>query len=304
MAEFDSVCAALCLLTRAAPAEDMPPPLSRGMMSRLLSAGALAGLVLRETDLIDAALLDRARLLLSRAKSVYRCLEIYLEQGYEVILPQDDLWPERLFVLGARMPQFLFLRGNRSLLSARKIAVAGSREIPASVVRSSYDIGRRIAGEGFCLVCGGARGVDMAAQRGAMDGGGALVLVPAQPEKRLFEDPEYQAVIGAGRMLIVYDSLPDDPFSPQRAIARNHTIYALGEAAIAVAPRDGVGGTWRGALDCLSMGGTPVFVPRGESLGGAGGEALVSRGARWFDPSLALEGQLLFSRQTDLFSVI
>lgn len=304
MAEFDSICAALCLLTGAAPAEGMPAPLSRGMMHRLLSAGALSGLVLRETDLVEAELLDRARLLLARARAVYRCLEGYVEQGYEVILPEDELWPERLLALGARMPQFLFLRGNRALLSGRMIAVAGSREIPPAVVRASHDLGRNIADEGFCLISGGARGVDAAVQQGVLDSGGSLLLVPAQPERKLFSGRGFKDLLHEERMLIVYDSLPDDPFSPQRALARNHTIYALGEAAIAVAPRDGVGGTWRGALDCLASGCTPVFIPSGELLGGAGGEALVSRGAKWFDPSGSLGSQLFSCRQTDLFSMI
>ena len=304
MAEFDSICAALCLLTGAAPAEGMPAPLSRGMMHRLLSAGALSGLVLRETDLVEAELLDRARLLLARARAVYRCLEGYYEQGYEVILPKDDLWPARLLALGARMPQFLFLRGNRALLSARMIAVAGSREIPPEVLHASHDLGRRIADEGFCLISGGARGVDAAAQQGALEGGGSLLLVPAQPERKMLSMQAPKDLLNEGRMLIVYDSLPDDSFSPQRAIARNHTIYALGEAAIAVAPRDGVGGTWRGVMDCLAAGCTPVFIPRGELLGGAGGEALVSRGAEWFDPSRSLGSQLFPCRQTDLFSAI
>ena len=71
---------------------------------------------------------------------------------------------------------------------------------------------------------------------------------------------------------------------------------------LAVASRDGIGGTWRGAVDCLSMRCTPVFVPRGEGLGGAGAGGLLARGAKSIDLSQPLRFQLCLPRQTDLFS--
>lgn len=303
MADFDSICAVLCLMTRAAADEDMPMPVSRPAMRRLLSSGGLHGLVLRHTDGIEPALLARARVLLSRAKAVYQCLEGYRERGYEVILPQDAFWPRRLFAMGDRMPQFLFLRGNKELLSKRMIAVAGSRDIPRDVWDASCRLGKRIADEGFCLVSGCARGVDMGSESGALRAGGSAVLVPALPDTVVLERKPRRDALEGDRLLVVYDTLPDDPFSAQRALARNRTIYALGEAAIAVAPRDRIGGTWHGAADCLHMGCTPVFVPEGEALAGMGGAALIARGARIVGISRPLAGQLFCAGQTDLFSV-
>lgn len=303
MADFESVCAALCLMTQAASTADLPAPLSRQMVSRLIASGALKGLILRDTPAVDAALLERARLLLSRAKSVYECLERYCDRGYEVILPQDAAWPQMLFALGERMPQFLFLKGNKELLAGRKIAVAGSRNVAQRVLKASWDLGARITGEGFCLITGGARGVDTAAELGAINAGGSVVLVPAVPDYELFDQSERLDALESGRLLVVADSLPDDPFSAQRALSRNHTIYALGDAAVAVAPRDGVGGTWRGAADCLHMGCTPVFVPSDNALAGPGGDGLIARGAGRVDLSLPLGSQLFSVSQTDLFSV-
>lgn len=304
MAEFDSICAALCLLTRAAAEEDMPAPITRQMMARLISSGALHGLVLRNAEEIAPALLSRARMLLSRAKAVYRCLEDYRECGYDVILPQDAVWPRRLFAIGERMPQFLFLRGNLELLDKKAVAVAGSRDISRHVWEASCGLGKRIADEGFCLVCGGARGVDMGVESGALHTGGDVMIVPAGPDAAVFENKMRDGALRDGRLLVIYDTLPDDPFSAQRALARNHTIYALGEAAIAVAPRERVGGTWHGAADCLNMRCAPVFIPEGKELAGAGGAALLARGARRVDISRPLDGQLFSASQTDLFSAL
>ena len=103
--------------------------------------------------------------------------------------------------------------------------------LPEETLAAARHVGRSLADEGLTLVCGGAQGVDTAVQSGLLEAGGSLVLVPAMPASQL---PGWQALSRAldeGRLLLVSDALPDDPLSPQRAIARNHTIYALGEAA-------------------------------------------------------------------------
>lgn len=299
VADFDRICAVLCLMTDAAHEEGMPQPVSRAAMHRLLSSGTLDGLALRDRGRIERVLLDRCEQLLSRTAAVYACFERYLEQGFDVILPQDARWPKRLLALGERMPQFLFIHGNASLLERRTVAVAGSREIAPGVARAAYDLGAQIAKEGFLLVSGCARGVDSSAERGALDAGGSALLVPAVPFNRCLTDKR-KAQLEEGRLLMFFDALPDDPFSVPRAIARNHTIYALGEAAVAVAARSGVGGTWRGACDCLSIGCTPVFVPAQEVCAGSGDKELINRGAKKIDLHAPLGAQMFALQQTSL----
>ena len=307
MADFDSVCAALCLLTNAAAGDDMPQPVSRAAMRRLLSGGALCGLVLRETAQVDSALLERARVLLSRAKHVYDCLERYRHSGYDVILPSDEIWPERLYALGDKMPQFLFLRGNRELLLKDKVSVAGSRDILPAVLQASGSLGCQLVKEGYCLVSGGARGVDTAVQKGVLEHGGQLILVPAQPAERLLKDETIARALAEGRLLLLCDTLPDDRFSPQRAIARNHVIYALGEAAVVVAAREGIGGSWHGAMDCLCGDYTQLWTIDGEDEDYAGNRALLQKGASALDMKRDLSLQCFAQEaydQTNLFSVI
>ena len=297
MADFDSVCAALCLASRAAFSPDMPPPLTRPMLRRMLASGALSGLVLRSVDGIEPELLLRAEMLLSRAKDVYRCLEGYYEKGYRVLLPQDDAWPDALCVLGGHAPAFLFLHGDDSALAGRRLSVAGSRVIEENVRDEMFSLGRRITEEGFSLVCGDAPGVDEAVLRGTLNAGGRAVIVPAQPDWEVLDRALIRDALECGRLLVLCDVLPDDPFTPQRALARNHVIYALGEAAIAVAARQGVGGTWRGALDCLAVGAPPVLIPKGEALAGQGGAELLRRGAQEIDLSKPIGKQFSTGRQ-------
>ena len=312
----ETLCARLCLLTRAAWKEKLPSPLTRKMAHRLYATGALRGLVLRSVDDEKPELLERARALLARTREVYDLVCAYRARGYVPLLPEDGTWPCEMKALGTRAPLFLFARGNAALLENRKIAVAGSRDIAVSTRDYARRVGARLAAEGITMVCGGAHGVDAAAQEGLLDAGGRLILVPATACKRHLGDARIKRALDDGRLLILCDTLPDDPFSAQRALERNHIIYALGESALVIAARDGMGGSWRGATDCLRGGYTPVFVPaegdtrkleseKAEDSDGAGCRTLLRLGAKEFTVntscSLAEQTTGTTEKQTHMF---
>ena len=300
MANAQEICARLCLLTHAAWEVGLPPPLSRPMMYELLRSGALCGDSIKDTDTLKPELLNRAHMLLLRRRRVMDCMEAYRALGYEILLPEDVAWPERLSALGTGAPPFLFARGNIELLSRRKVAVAGSRVISSYTASLSRHLGQRLAAEGFVMVSGGAQGVDTAAHKGALEVGGSLVIVPAQPVEKLLSDHVLSRALEEKRLLLVCDALPDDTFSPQKAITRNHTIYAMAEAAVVVASRSGVGGSWRGAVDCLRGGYTPVFAPLGKAEDMAGNAGLIGKGAQEIDLLAPLGAQMFRLAQTSL----
>ena len=98
------------------------------------------------------------------------------------------------------------------------------------------------------------------------------------------------------RVLILCDALPDEPFSTPKALGRNHTIYALGRAALVVAAREGHGGSWHGATDCLHGGFAPVYVWNGDNEDTTGNRALHALGAKPYD----LSGRETLSEQLGL----
>ena len=277
----EKACAMLCLLTRAALEEnDEAQPLTRPQVSRMLACGALSGLVLREVPDVAQQTLDRARALLSRVRAVYDCVRVYEESGYRLMTPEHPAWPRALYALGEHMPLFLFAWGSDALLGAPALSVAGSRRILPETKRAAELTGRQIAREGFVLVSGGANGVDSAAQRAALQTGGGVILVPALPASRMLRERAVRAAVSEERVLILCDALPDEPFSAQKALARNHTIYALGGAALVVASREGRGGSWHGATDCLRGGYAPVYVWNGVNEDTVGNRALCALGAK------------------------
>lgn len=277
----EELCARLCLLTRACWRDGLPAPLSRPVFNRMRAVGAVCHLVLRDVPGVEPAVYRQAEALLSRARSVCELIGRYEQRGYRAMLPGAEGWPRALDTLGEQMPPFLFICGEAALLDGTCFAVAGSRDIRAQTLREARRTGQRIAEEGGVLVTGGARGVDFAAQAGALEAGGRVVLVPARPESDVLQSVGTRAALEAGRLALLYDSLPDEPFSAARALLRNHTIYALGDAAIVVAAREGVGGSWRGAVDCLRGGWSPVLVCRDDgNRDMAGNRALLGLGAR------------------------
>ena len=136
---WEEAAAMLCLLTRAAWSPDLPAPMTRMQVHGMKASGALEALVLRER--CKGAQMERARLLLSRVGAVCNVLERYMEQGYSVLLPGDERWPQQLYALGAQMPLFLFALGDCALLSGRHIAAAGSRDIRIETRRAAYGLG-------------------------------------------------------------------------------------------------------------------------------------------------------------------
>ena len=281
----ETICARLCLLTRAAWRDGLPAPLPLPAVRRLIDSGALTGLVLCEAKGVGEERLERARALLSRSSDVYALLRKLRARGYRTLLPEDRDFPTALLSLGAQMPLFLFARGNPAVLGGRRIAVAGSRVVSLKTEAYARQVGERFAQEGITMVCGGAQGVDHAAQAGLLDAGGRLILVPAKPVEPLLAEARMQKALEEGRLLILCDTLPDETCRAARALRRNHVIYALGRAALVLAAREGKGGSWRGATDCLRGGFAPVFVPQDgetDAQDAAGCRALERLGAGTF----------------------
>lgn len=278
----ETACAMLCLLTRAAASKEDELPLTRPQVRRMIEIGALTGLVLRDVEGMDPALMARARSLLGRVRAVYDCIRVYEASGYRLMTPEHPAWPRALERMGAHMPLFLFAWGNEALLDAPRVAVAGSRRILPETKRAAEQTGRQLAQEGYVVVTGGAVGADSAAQRAAWQAGGGVILVPALAASRMMGDARARAAVTEERVLILCDALPDEPFSAAKALSRNHTIYALGQAALVIASRRERGGSWHGATDCMRGGYAPVFVWDGRNEDTEGNRALEELGARTF----------------------
>jgi len=103
----------------------------------------------------------------------------------------------------------------------RQVAVCGGgTEPPEPTLAAAEEVGRRLAGAGFVVVCGGLGGVMAAAARGAADAGGdAIGIVPGDDLADANRHCTHVVATGVG-------------------YARNLAVVASGEAVVAI------GGEW------------------------------------------------------------
>lgn len=85
-------------------------------------------------------------------------------------------WPGRLEHLAAP-PDRLWLRGQLPPEAAPSVAVVGARRASPGALLTAAEIAYQLAGAGVTVISGLARGVDGAAHRGCLDGGGTTIAV-------------------------------------------------------------------------------------------------------------------------------
>jgi DNA processing protein len=96
--------------------------------------------------------------------------------GLRFLVPGDKGWP-----LAATPPDppcaWLFVAGPAPPEAAASVAVVGGRRASPLRRAAARSIGAGLARAGWCVVSGGAVGVDAAAHGGALDAGGVTVVV-------------------------------------------------------------------------------------------------------------------------------
>lgn len=143
-------------------------------------------------------------------KSLGRAYEIIDkcgEMGIGMLTAHDAQYPERLKNI-FDPPVVLYIKGNLPVLDEEvAVAVAGTRNCTPYGIKAAEKMGYELAREGCVVVSGLAKGIDSAAARGALRGGGKVVgVVGSGPDivypaenVRLFED-----VVSVGAIISEY----------------------------------------------------------------------------------------------------
>lgn len=172
-------------------------------------------------------------------------------------------------------PRRLYWLGASRLLNREIVMVCGARNASEEGCGLAYRCGRMLADAGYVISSGYARGIDLAAHRGALEAGGdTLAFLPygiagfrVRREIGDSFDPE--------RFLAVSELEPWQVFSANAALRRNKLLAAISVAVIVVEPGES-GGTWYSAEKARDMGkplfflegSRPEIIPAMEALGG------------------------------------
>jgi DNA processing protein len=226
---------------------------------RLLEVAASegGGNVLRDVDRegddrprLDADVLDA---ILRVAADAPRVLDRIRAAGLIIVGLGDPAYPERLRHIDLP-PHVLFVAGDPAvLLSARSVAVVGTRRPTEAGRRLAARIGSVLARNGACVVSGLAVGIDGAAHAAVVAEGGATVAVLGGGHGQLYpraHEGLAAAIVEAGGA-VVSENGPDVSPLPGTFPRRNRLISGLSEATVVIeaGPRSGALTTAAWALE-------------------------------------------------------
>lgn len=130
-------------------------------------------------------------------------------------------------------PKELYFSGNIDLLENDCLAVVGARKATAYGKWAAHTIAKRAAAHGIAVVSGMADGIDSAAHRGAIDGGGGTIAVLGcgidicypRSNRELWRNIAEQG-------LLLSEYSPGTPPMPFRFPLRNRIISGLSEVVV------------------------------------------------------------------------
>jgi DNA processing protein len=278
---------------RGTPCSDR---LSPGEYKRL--ARHLRGIQRQPADLVspDAAdlmracqpVVDEARMqrLLGRGFLLSQVIERWQARAIWVVSRADAEYPRRLKIrLREDAPAIIYGCGEVALLESGGLAVVGSRHVDDVLIDYTMAVGRLTARAGRTLVSGGAKGIDQAAMRGALEAGGKVSGVLADSLEKTTMNREHRNLLLDGQLVLISPYDPSAGFNVGNAMQRNKLIYALADASLVVSSDLNKGGTWNGAVEQLEkLKFVPVYI-RSTGNSAPGLDALRTKGALpWPNP--------------------
>jgi len=158
--------------------------------------------------------------------------------GLQLIRWSDPGYPAPLRAV-AHPPQTLYVRGGWRPEDAHAVAVVGSRRASPYGIAVAEWLGRELARCGVTVVSGLARGIDGAAHRGALEGGGRTIAVLGCGVDVLYP-PEHaglaRRIMRAGAVLS--ELPPGTPPLKQHFPMRNRLISGLALGVVVVEGRE------------------------------------------------------------------
>lgn len=129
-----------------------------------------------------------------------------------------------------RFPFALRYEGNINILARPKIGIIGSRHPTYYGRQQAHRFARDLVRQGFCVVSGGAIGIDAIANSGAHEHGGCSLAVIGSGMSQLYpvsNVPLFRNLISSDRGLVMSEFDDVTPPCKWNFPRRNHTIAAL-----------------------------------------------------------------------------
>lgn len=153
----------------------------------------------------------------------------------KVILVTDEDYPHNLQKAYDK-PPIIWVEGVLTVTDHRSIAIVGSRTSDDASLKFAYEAAHEVAAAGITVVSGLARGIDGAAHRGALDGGGrTLAVLGAGIDVEIYP-PEHEElareITNSGALISHFR--PGSPPTRSSFVARNAVISGLSGVSLIV----------------------------------------------------------------------
>jgi len=157
----------------------------------------------------------------------------------EIIKRNNPSFPERLARIPSCPPQ-IFFKGKINP-PKNSVAIVGTRRATEHGIKAAHKIAKDLAYHNVAIISGLAIGIDTAAHKGALDGGGITWAVLACGLNNIYPSVNSSLArdILSNNGCLVSEYPPKTPSYPNQFLARNRIISGLSKAVIVIeAPRE------------------------------------------------------------------
>ena len=217
-------------------------------------------------------------------------------QGYELVPVTSPEYSKTLKenLKLSKAPPLLYIKGDKSILSERSIAIVGARTAGNASLMFTDNIAKKASSEFKVVVSGFAKGVDKQALDSAIKHLGKSIIVLPQGIMTFASGfKTYYKQIQEGNVLALSTFYPKAPWKVELAMARNTIIYGLADE-IFVAESNSIGGSWQGAIDGIRKG-RKIYIRMPEAGEENANLLLIQKGAIAVDQ----QGNLIGSKPED-----
>ena len=163
----------------------------------------------------------------------------YEEKGIRVVTHLDDAFPERLKNI-PDAPLLLYVRGELPEDKAPAVSMIGARDCSDYGIEVAEYFSEELAGKGIRVISGLASGIDSAAAKGAIRGGGKTYAVLGTGVSVCYPRESYhlfeKLCRGSGGILSEFS--PKAPPLKQHFVMRNRLIAGLGDVLMVIEARE------------------------------------------------------------------
>lgn len=168
-------------------------------------------------------------------EKAYSIIDRCCQLGQDIIVMSDERYPERLKQI-ANPPCVLYVKGEIPKIDNKIcISVVGTRSATLYGIQMAFDISLELAKAGATVISGGALGIDSAAHKGAIQGGGKTIAVLGCgiDYPYLVQNKALRRIISENGA-IISEFAPNFPAYPSNFPMRNRIISGLSLGTVVI----------------------------------------------------------------------